>query len=261
LITGASDGIGAACARAFQARGAQLSLVARNAEKLREVGGPNALITPGDLKLPETRRAAVEATLARFGRIDVLVNNAGIGIYTRGWQAPLSDVRDMFELNLFAMLDMIELVTPHMQRQGEGSIVNVSSIAGRVSLPWFTTYSASKFAVCALTDGLRMELRKDGIHCMTVCPGYVKTGFQENALTGKAPASLWQRRTFAITKEQCAEAVVKGVERRARTVVTPRMGWALIWGRQLMPSIIDYFLWRIYRGLDFQAKEDPFGKS
>jgi short-subunit dehydrogenase len=102
-----------------------------------------------------------------------------------------------------------------------------------------------------------MELRKDNIHCMTVCPGYVKTGFQENALTGKAPASLWQRRTFAITKEQCAEAVVKGVERRARTVVTPGMGWALIFGRALLPAVIDYFLWRIYRGLDFQAKDDP----
>ncbi len=250
LITGASGGIGAACAHAFRARGAQLSLTARTRDKLDQVGQGQAVITPGDLKDPAVRQACLEATLARHGRIDVLINNAGVGLYVPSWRAPEQELRDMFELNLFASLAMTQLVVPPMKRQGAGTIVNISSIAGLVTLPWFTLYSASKFALRSMTDGLRMELRKEGIHSMTVCPGYVRTGFQQNTLGGKPPDKLWRMRKFAITAEQCAEAVVRGVERDARTVVTPRIGWALLAARAIFPRFIDARLESIYRGLD-----------
>ncbi|MBK5291438.1 MAG: SDR family NAD(P)-dependent oxidoreductase [Acidobacteriia bacterium] len=250
LITGASDGIGAACAHAFRSRGAQLSLIARTREKLERVGADEAVITAGDLKDPAVRAACVEATLLRYGRIDVLINNAGVGLYVPSWRAPEQDVRDMLELNLYAVLGMTQLVVPAMKRQGAGTVVNISSIAGLVTLPWFTLYSASKFAVRSMTDGLRMELRKEGVHAMTVCPGYVRTGFQENVLAGRPPDKLWRMRRFAITAEQCAEAIARGVERDARTVVTPRIGWALLAARALFPRLIDGRLEGIYRGLD-----------
>src|ERR1700683_1578667 len=97
LITGASEGIGAACARAFEARGARLSLVSRNAEKLATVGGPATLRTPGDITSAETRRNVVARTMARFGAIDILINNAGMGLYAPAWNAPVPDVRKLFE--------------------------------------------------------------------------------------------------------------------------------------------------------------------
>src|SRR5437867_1667505 len=182
LITGASEGIGAACAREFRKRGARLSLTARSETKLREVAGADAAVTAGDITNPEVRRRVVERTLERFGVIDILINNAGIGMYAPAWKAPLNEAHAMFELNFFAPLAMIQSVVPHMQgsRRG-GMIVNIGSIAGKVSLPWFTLYSATKFALGSLTQGLRMELAAHGIRTMVVCPGYVKTAFQSHA--------------------------------------------------------------------------------
>lgn len=239
VITGASEGIGAACAAAFRARGARLSLAARSESKLQAVGGTDALVTAGDITMEETRRSLVDRTLERFGAIDVLINNAGMGMYAPSWRAPMEDARRMFELNLFAPLALVQLVAPHMRARRSGTIVNVGSIAGKVTLPWFTLYSASKYALGSWTDGLRMELKAHGVHAMTVCPGYVKTGFQSHVLTGRPPEKVMQGKKFAITAEQCAEAIARGVERDARTVVTPSSGWLFILAERLMPSFVD----------------------
>src|SRR5579864_6185485 len=115
LITGASEGIGAACARAFQARGARLSLNARHGETLATVGGTDVLRTAGDITSEETRRNLVARTMEHFGDIDILINNAGMGFYSPAWNAPMPDVRRLFELNLFAPLALTQLVVPHMQ--------------------------------------------------------------------------------------------------------------------------------------------------
>ncbi|MGB9604478.1 MAG: SDR family NAD(P)-dependent oxidoreductase, partial [Bryobacteraceae bacterium] len=171
LITGASEGIGAACAHAFRRRGALLSLAARSREKLEAVGGADALITTADLRDGEARRRVIERTLERYGRLDILVNNAGAGLYTPSRQTLPELVRDLFELNFFAALDLIQKAVPAMLGQGGGMIVNVSSIAGKVTFPWLTLYCASKYALNALSDGLRMELAGTGIRVLTVCPG------------------------------------------------------------------------------------------
>ncbi|MGH9672253.1 MAG: SDR family NAD(P)-dependent oxidoreductase [Bryobacteraceae bacterium] len=179
LITGASEGIGAATAKEFRRRGAKLSLVARSGDKLADVGGTEAVVTAGDLCDHEVRERAVAATLDRFGRIDILVNNAGAGMYAPAWRAPMEPVRAMFDLNVLAAVSMTQLAVAPMRRQGGGIIVNVSSIAGLVPLPWFTLYSGTKFALRAIGDGLRMELRPFHIRVVTVCPGYVRTRLGE----------------------------------------------------------------------------------
>src|SRR5580704_7867558 len=212
LITGASEGIGAACAAEFAAAGAHLSLTARSVEGLSRAGGPGALITAGDLTAEVVRRRAVDQTLDRFGAIDLLINNAGIGLYGPSWNSSMDDARQLMELNFFALLGMIQLVTPHMRSRGAGTIVNVSSIGGKMPLPWMTIYSASKYAVTALTEGLRMELRIDGVKTMLVCPGYVTTGFQNSVLAGQAPESVMRARRQAITPAECAIAIRRGVE-------------------------------------------------
>jgi short-subunit dehydrogenase len=247
LITGASEGIGAACAREFRKRGARLSLTARSAEKLNAVAAAGEVVTPGDLTDPETRRVAVGGTIEAFGRIDILINNAGIGLYAPAWRAPLDETRAMFELNLFAPIALAQLVVPHMRERGGGMLVNIGSIAGKTTLPWFTLYSASKFALGSLTEGLGMELAPDNIRAMIVCPGYVKTDFQSHALVGRPPDRLLKGKKFAITAEECARAVADGVERDARTVVTPKSGWVLIVLKRLFPNLVEAQMKKIYR--------------
>ncbi|MEK7407151.1 MAG: SDR family NAD(P)-dependent oxidoreductase [Acidobacteriota bacterium] len=249
LITGASEGIGAASARAFGRRGARLSLTARSLEKLEAVGGSEALVTAGDLTDAEVCRRVVGRTLERYGAIDVLVNNAGVGLYTPAWRAPIPLIRQMFELNFFAALQMTQLVVPHMARQGGGMIVNVGSIAGKVAFPWLTVYCATKYALGALGDGLRMELARDGIRVLTVCPGHVKTGFSSRALEGRPPEKL-PRERFAITAEECAEAIARGVERNARTVVVPAVGWILVAVARLLPRLLEARLVRLYQSTE-----------
>jgi short-subunit dehydrogenase len=239
LITGASEGVGAACAAEFAARGARLSLVARSEEGLRSAGGPDALITPGDITQDDTRRRAVERTLERYGAIDILINNAGVGIYQPSWEIPMEEARYLMELNFFAPLALTQLVVPHMRARRSGLLVNVGSIAGKVVLPWLTIYSVSKFALGALTEGQRMELRRDGVRTMIVCPGYVKTNFQKHARAGQAPQKVLQSRAYAITPEQCAAAIRRGVERDARTVLTPRGGWLFVLAMRLFPAFVE----------------------
>lgn len=246
LITGASEGIGAACASAFRNSGAKLSLTARSEAKLKAVAAAGDLVAPGDVTVPEDRGRIVDATLSRFGRIDVLVNNAGAGLYVPSWSAADEQARALFDLNFFAPLAMTRLVVPGMRARRSGMIVNVGSIAGKMTLPWFTLYSASKYAIGSFTDGLRMELKRDGIHAMTVCPGYVNTRFQANILSGSVPEQIARSRRFAITAEQCARAIVRGVEREARTVVTPRSGWLLIAAARMLPGLVDAQLEKIY---------------
>jgi len=239
LITGASEGIGAATAREFEKRGARLSLIARTSEKLASVGGPDTLRTTGDITNEETRRNVVERTVAHFGDIDILINNAGMGFYSPAWSAPMPETRALFELNLFAPLALTQLVVPYMRERKRGVIVNISSVAGKVTLPWFTLYSVSKFALGSLTDGLRMELKRDDIHAMTVCPGYVKTHFQSHALGTSPPQSIMKGQQYAITAEECAEAIARGVERDARTVVVPRIFRMFVALSRVFPAIVE----------------------
>ena len=239
LVTGASRGIGAACAHAFHRRGALLSLTART-----DFDFPEALKTLGDITRPETRASVVQRTLDRYGRIDILINNAGAGLYHPASLASEGATRALFELNFFAPLALAQLAIPHMRAQKSGTIVNVASIAGKVTLPWMTLYSGSKFALVSLTDGLRMELREEGIHAMTVCPGYVRTEFHSHAV-GEPPPKIVDFLKRAITPEQCAEAIARGVEREARTVVTPWWGWAFIALERILPSVVDSRLGRV----------------
>ncbi len=204
----------------------------------------------GAILVQNTAWANVERTLERFGGIDVLINNAGVGLYQPAWRASLAAARAMFELNLFAPLDLIQLIVPVMRPRGGGVIVNVSSIAGKVTLPWLTLYSASKQALWSLGDGLRIELKPLGIHVMTVFPGYVKTGFGGHALEGGPPPRLARYQRFAISPEQCAAAIVRGLERGAHAVVAPAVSWGLVAASRLFPRLTARQLARIHRDLE-----------
>jgi short-subunit dehydrogenase len=238
LITGASQGIGAACAVEFARAGAKLALTARSPVPSPRSAAP-ILIIPGDITQNSTRREIVDRTLESFGAIDILINNAGAGLYEPSWSTAIENARWLLELNFFAPLALTQLVVPHMRARRSGMIVNVGSVAGKVPLPWMTLYCASKYALGAFTEGLRMELLRDGIRTLIACPGYVKTGFQENARGGTIPSGVIRSRWFAITAADCASAIRRGVERDARTVVTPAAAWLLVLAMRLFPSVVE----------------------
>ncbi|RPI30093.1 MAG: SDR family oxidoreductase [Chloroflexota bacterium] len=179
LITGCSTGIGRDLARQLTRSGYTVVATARKVETLNNL--PAALKLPLDVTRPEMVRLAVDCVIQRFGRIDVLVNNAGYTLF--GAVEELSDeqVHQMFETNVFGVLSLIRAVVPHMRRQGSGRIINVSSIVGKLATPVNGVYSSTKFALEALSDALRLELAPFGIQVVVVEPGGIKTSFAGTA--------------------------------------------------------------------------------
>jgi NAD(P)-dependent dehydrogenase (short-subunit alcohol dehydrogenase family) len=187
LITGASSGIGEATARRLVRAGAKVALAARRADRLVALcaeidpSGKQTLALAGDVTVEADRRRWVEAALQRFGRIDALVNNAGYGQRGPIEQVPLDAIRRNFETNVFALLGLTQLVVPLMRGQGEGRIVNIGSVAGRVARPMSSVYDATKHAAEAFTDGLRGELKPFGIDVVLVRPGFILSEFMDSA--------------------------------------------------------------------------------
>ena len=181
IVTGASAGIGEATARRLARGGAKVVITARRQDRLdalaREIDptGANVLALAGDVTSDADRRKWVEATLAKFGRIDGLVNNAGYG--TRGpvEMVPVDLVRKNYETNVFSLIALTQLVIPAMRAQGGGCIVNIGSVAGRIARPLSSIYDSTKHALEAVTDGLRGELKPFGIRVSLVRPGFITT--------------------------------------------------------------------------------------
>jgi short-subunit dehydrogenase len=202
------------------------------------MAGPEDLVHAGDLTHESIRTELIARTVERFGRIDVLINNAGRGSYFSTLRTPIEEARSLFELNFFAPLALAQLAAPYL-RDSRGSIVNISSIAGQIPLPWLPLYSASKFALSSITSTLRMELEPNGVHVMGVFPGYVNTQFQDHAAGQRPPGQVIKGKRFAVTAEECAEAIIDGIERRRKMVVTPRAGWPLVWAGRLFPNFVE----------------------
>jgi len=223
VITGASSGIGAALAERVAKHGARVALAARREAELAAVAarcGNGALAVVTDV----TRRGEVErlldATLGRFGTIDVWVNNAGRGITRPVSELTDDDFDDMMRVNVKSALYGMQTVLPHFKSRGRGHLINVSSMLGR--LPWVVTrsaYSASKHALNALTANLRMELARDfpGIHVSTVMPGVVATEFGVHALHGGMDS---RRIPGAQTAEEVAAVIADLIERPRADVYT-----------------------------------------
>lgn len=183
LITGASSGIGRTTALAMARAGASVELVARRASRLQEVAaeiraqGGTSDIFPGDVTDPQTLEGAVEQCVRRFGRLDVLVNNAGEGLFATIEQTTPADLERMLAVNLKGTFYGIKAALPVMHRQGSGHIINVASTAGRRGSPYVGAYCASKFAVVGLTESLRTELLGTGVRVSLVLPGATRTDF------------------------------------------------------------------------------------
>lgn len=185
LITGASSGIGAATASLFLERGYHVYATARNVETLHDLRERGARILPLDVVAEDSLRAAVEAVEAEAEQVDILINNAGYGLNGPLEELALPDVRAQFETNVFGLLRLSQLVLPGMRRAGRGRIINVGSVGGSFTAPGAGAYHATKYAVEALSDALRMEVRPFGVDVVIVKPTGVHSAFG-----GKVAASL-----------------------------------------------------------------------
>ena len=186
IVTGASSGIGAATGRMAAGRGAKVVLAARRADRIDALAAelPDSLAVPTDLRDPAQIAQMVAATLDRFGRVDVLVNNAGQGLHVPVEQIRLDDLRAVTELNFYAPLLAMQAVIPAMRKQGGGAIVNVSSMTSRMVLPGVGGYSATKAALNMLSAVARKELASDGIVVSIVYPAVTATEFHQSLAAG-----------------------------------------------------------------------------
>jgi NAD(P)-dependent dehydrogenase (short-subunit alcohol dehydrogenase family) len=182
LITGCSSGIGRMAARLFASRGWNVAATARQVEALSELAAPNVAIFQLDVTDERSIAAAIEATVARFGRIDVLVNNAGFGVFGPLEAISGRDLEREFDVNVLGLAAVTRHVLPAMRQQRSGTIVNMSSIGGRLTSPMCSAYYATKFAVEGLSDSLAYELKPLGIRVKLVEPGHFKTDFISRSL-------------------------------------------------------------------------------
>lgn len=178
LITGASSGIGKQTAKLFQTNGWNVIATMRSPEKEEELTQlNNVLVTQLDVTDEASIAAAVEQGIARFGKIDVLLNNAGYGAYGPLEAFPMDRIRRQFETNVIGLLATTKAVLPHFRSNASGTIINISSIGGQMTFPLGTLYHGTKFAVEGLSESLHYELAPFGVHVRIVEPGLIKTNF------------------------------------------------------------------------------------
>jgi short-subunit dehydrogenase len=250
VVTGASMGIGEAIAKEFATKGASVVMLSRDqarAEAARaRIGFIDRTITLScDVRHSEEIDRVLALTLHHFKRVDIWVNNAGHGLLDSVAQADMHASHDLFETNFFGAVSAMHAVIPVMRRQGGGSIVNISSVAGHIPLPFHAIYSASKFALNAIGKSAAIELRKDNIHVLTVCPGYVRTAFGQNAIKGTESKTIRPSKVRGITAERVARATLEGYLKKKREVIVPWTMHFPVKLYQLFPALVEWGMSRM----------------
>jgi len=245
IVTGASTGIGRATAVAFAAAGARVVLAARQADRLREIAAAQPdrfLVVPTDVTRDADVARLVDTTLQRWSRVDILVNNAGLGMRVPVETMPLADAQHLLDVNFFGVVRCTQAVLPVMRRQGRGQIVNVGSILSLLATPRNAVYAASKFAVRAFSDALRIELHGSGIDVILIMPGYTDTPFFENQYRYGGPVRVGP--LHGVPPATVARAILRACARRQRAVVLTLPGKCGAWAKRWVPWLLDWALAR-----------------
>lgn len=257
VITGGSMGIGEAIAHLFAAEGAAVVLMSRDlarAEAARQrIGHPDRTIAFAcDVRRRSDLEALAQAAIDRFGRIDIWINNAGHGLLDSVEKMKAADYRALFDTNLFGAIGGMQVAIAQMRKQGGGTIINISSVAGFIAVPFMAAYSASKAAMNAIGRAAAVELRHTGIRVMTVCPGYIATDFPANATQGtdrfRLSPSRPQKRS--VPPSAVAEAILKGYLKNKQEVIVPARYQLLIRLYQTAPQLFEWSMARMLRPAD-----------
>jgi NAD(P)-dependent dehydrogenase (short-subunit alcohol dehydrogenase family) len=247
LVTGASSGIGRETALAFAAAGADVVLAARSADGLAKVAtaarkhGVKALSIPTDVTKPASVQACFRKAVARFGRIDVVVNNAGVMIPAQVADIRAADLQKMLDVNLFGALWVMQAAVKAMRAQGGGHIVNVASLAGRRGFSPLGGYSATKFALVGLTEALRTELVGEPVNVSLVMPGVIDTPMAEAAMADPTTSGAWPR-ALNMPPAWVVWSIFAAIRFRLAEVAVPPGGALLEKLASLTPGATDSFL-------------------
>lgn len=245
IITGASSGIGRACAEKFGNEGAKLVITGRNETNLQETAlwltnkGIEVLPVTSDVAIKEDCKRIIDETIAKYGKIDVLINNAGISMRAILNDTDLSVIEQVMQINFYGTLYCTKYALPHLLK-AKGSVVGISSIAGFVGLPGRTGYSASKFAMQGFLEALRTENLKTSLHVMIACPGFTASNIRNTALsaTGNAQGESPREEDKMMTAEEVAEHIYNGVVNKKRRVILTTEGKLAVFLSKFFPKFI-----------------------
>jgi short-subunit dehydrogenase len=250
IITGASSGIGKACAYEFASRGATVVLAARNEDSLHELEqdlrskGFIALAVKTDVTRSSDCKNLIDRTISAYGKIDILVNNAGISMRALFKDVDLDVIRTLMEVNFFGAIYCTKYALPYLL-ECKGSVVGVSSIAGFHGLPGRSGYSASKFALQGFLETLRIENMKHGLHVMVAAPGFTATNMRVAALTADGSLQRVSPRNERkmLSPEKVARIIAWGIHRRRRNIIISLQGKLSILFQRIIPKVIDKILY------------------
>ncbi len=243
IITGASAGIGLATARVFAANGARLVLAARDPERLeaatRDIPGGHMRI-PTDVSDPLAAQSLVAQTIRAYGRIDILINNAGIGLAAPIAEMRPEDLMRTMAINVLGPLMLTQTVLPHMHTQTRGQLIFVSSVVGLRALPYLGGYAATKAALDRLTESLRVELRGSGVAVTLIRPGTTSTGFSQRRL-GQGH-EVRRAGVRGLAPEQVAQSILHAAQREPRVAYASLRDLLTVWAGLLFPGLTDRIL-------------------
>jgi short-subunit dehydrogenase len=253
VITGASSGIGRCLAEQAAREGARVALVARSADKLQELAGSltalgaEALAVPADVTNEQDRQQILTTVQERFGGLDVLINNAGVGSWCHFAESSEEILRRIMEVNFFAPAELIRLAIPVLRRGNHPAIVNVASMCGRRGIPAWSEYSASKFALCGLTEALRGEMVRFAIDILLVVPGLTHSDLWQHLLRNTGRYRLDVRK--GMPPEKVAHGILHALKKNRTETI---LGWDARWMlrvNRFLPRLVDALLARQIRRL------------
>lgn len=245
IVTGASSGIGLASARLFGSFGAKVVMAARHYERLLSLApsvgdAAHVLCVKTDVSSEDDCRRLIDSTIERFGRIDVLVNNAGISMRAMFKDLDLKVIKSLMDVNFWGTVYCTKYALPYLL-ESKGSLVGVISIAGYSALPARTGYSASKYAVRGFLDTVRIEHLYDGLHVLVFAPGYTDSNVRRAALTadGSAQGATPLKEDKLMSAEECAKHLAKAIYKRRRQAILTPIGKATVWMQKRFPALLD----------------------
>ncbi len=251
LLTGASGGIGQATARRLAGQGARLSLFARREEPLRALAaeivaaGGDAVAVAGDVRRPEDAARAVEETTRRFGGLDALVNNAGIGFLRGAQESTDAEIEEQISVNLLGLIRMTRAALPALLGRPGSAVVNVASYAGKVGAPYYSYYGATKFAVAGLTESWRRELRARGIRVTLLLPAATETDWLERA--GRARALGLGPAGIVLQPQTVARGIERALRSHSAEIYIPARNHVLAVFNAAFPGIADRIVNALFR--------------
>lgn len=247
IITGASSGIGLSCAHAFYREGAQLVLAARSEEPINELavefnsqGKLRAIAVKTDVAIESDCKNLIEKTIGAFGKIDILINNAGVSMRANFADVELDVLRKLMDVNFWGAVYCTKYAYPYILAE-KGSIVGISSVAGIHGMPCRTGYSASKYALQGFLDTIRIETMKKDVHVMTVIPGFISTNVRKAALVadGSAQGESPRNENTMMSPEELAKRIINGIKKNKRQFATSYEGWFTPFVSFFLPKMVD----------------------